>query len=819
MERLYPEAKLLKDYTEDQKALNAAMELYPQNAAAYQDALAKLGNEYQVNQSKATIWGQMTEGAIDRIDSVFADAWANIGDGAGDLWDKLKQGFKQTLGEIAHMLTTKPLLASFSNWLTGTDNGQGIGAVWGKLLGSVGGSSGSSGGSMFSGFAGAATAGLDGYTFAGLSTFINNLVQVNTSFELINLKMLGMTVAGGKLAESLLIGIGGMEQFTANNQKYYDAFFSDTEKADDTLAAITKQFTAMGYKLPDTREGFRALVESLDTTKESSAAAALTLIKYSDVAAAQYAILEQRATAATEAQKALADAQAATNANYYSLFTTDAEKANDKLSDITAQFAAMGLVLPTTNQDFKNMVYAAGQAGESGKKVFDFLKGSAGNASDAITILAQQAETLKSNAIAGATSAFGTLQRSITAQQKSASDSYKALNTSLSDMLSTATSSVSDLTSVGSDLSSALKALRGDSDDAVRTLRAQAQATLQSALATARAGGSLAGFTGLSDALDTVSDNSTDLYSSLEDFNRDQGRTANVVAELNAINGKQLTAAEKLQESLEDQIKLAEDNYKLETDRYESELTFAQAQLDALNGVDTSILSVAAAVSAMNAAVVAALRTNTATSGAGSASAATPADNATMVNSIYKDLLGRDADAAGSAAWVGALQGGASYQQIVEAIRASAAANGQLLPGHATGGLITGPGTGTSDSILSRLSNGEYVMTAQAVRMFGTGMLDQMNAGFIPAFATGGGIGESGSQLEVTGPSRIYNANQTAAMLNGGGGNTANLEQKVDVLIDVVKQIVGPMKLNSDADSKLFKKWDRVGLPTITAGA
>jgi len=97
-------------------------------------------------------------------------------------------------------------------------------------------------------------------------------------------------------------------------------------------------------------------------------------------------------------------------------------------------------------------------------------------------------------------------------------------------------------------------------------------------------------------------------------------------------------------------------------------------------------------------------------------------------------------------------------------------------------------------------------MTAQAVRMFGTGMLDQMNAGFIPAFATGGGIGESGSQLEVTGPSRIFNANQTAVMLNGGGGNSANLERKVDVLIDVVKQIIGPMKLNSDADSKLFKK-------------
>ncbi|WP_341520706.1 phage tail tape measure protein [Pseudomonas sp. G.S.17] len=527
----------------------------------------------------------------------------------------------------------------------------------------------------------ATTAGLDGYTFSGLSTFINNLVQVNAGFDLLNLKMLGMTVAGGKLAESLLIGIGGMEQFNTNGQKYYEAFFSDTEKADDTLAAVTKQFKEMGYTLPDTRDGFRALVESLDTTTEAGAAAALTLIKYSDVAAAKYAIVEQRATAAAEAQAALA----ATNANYYSLFTTDAEKANDKLSDITAQFAAMGLALPTTNEDFKNMVYAAGQAGASGKKAFDFLMGSAGNASDAIAILAQQSATLRTNAIAGATAAFGTLQRSITAQQKDAATAYNDTNTALTAMSTTASTLVSDLTSVGSSLSSALKNLRGDSDAAVKMLRAQAHATLQSALATARAGGSLAGFTGLDDALDTASNMDPELYASLDDFEREQGRTANVIAELNEINGDQLTTAQKSLAAVQVQIDQAKLAYETQLGQFDQELAFAQAQLDVLNGVDTSILSVAAAVNAMNAAVVAALRTNTATSGPGSASAATPADNATMVNTAYKDMLGRDADAAGLAAWVGALQGGASYQQVVEGIRASAAANGQLLPGHALG--------------------------------------------------------------------------------------------------------------------------------------
>jgi hypothetical protein len=37
------------------------------------------------------------------------------------------------------------------------------------------------------------------------------------------------------------------------------------------------------------------------------------------------------------------------------------------------------------------------------------------------------------------------------------------------------------------------------------------------------------------------------------------------------------------------------------------------------------------------------------------------------------------------------------------------------------GGAIDGPGTGTSDSIPARLSDGEFVMTAAAVRGAGNG--------------------------------------------------------------------------------------------------
>ncbi len=56
----------------------------------------------------------------------------------------------------------------------------------------------------------------------------------------------------------------------------------------------------------------------------------------------------------------------------------------------------------------------------------------------------------------------------------------------------------------------------------------------------------------------------------------------------------------------------------------------------------------------------------------------------------------------------------------------------------AEGGLITGPGTATSDSIPALLSNGEYVVRAAAVQHYGKQFLDEINAIRRPKFAAGG---------------------------------------------------------------------------------
>lgn len=56
-------------------------------------------------------------------------------------------------------------------------------------------------------------------------------------------------------------------------------------------------------------------------------------------------------------------------------------------------------------------------------------------------------------------------------------------------------------------------------------------------------------------------------------------------------------------------------------------------------------------------------------------------------------------------------------------------------------GRVSGPGTGTSDSVPAMLSAGEYVIKAASVRKYGAAMLNALNAGLlapVPAFARGG---------------------------------------------------------------------------------
>ena len=103
--------------------------------------------------------------------------------------------------------------------------------------------------------------------------------------------------------------------------------------------------------------------------------------------------------------------------------------------------------------------------------------------------------------------------------------------------------------------------------------------------------------------------------------------------------------------------------------------------------------------------------------------------------------------------------------------------------GFASGGYVTGPGTTTSDSIPARLSAGEYVLRAEAVRRVGVEFLHALNGGLAAprwlgprlAFADGGLVPDVAS-VPATAPSqsvRIVNVidpGMAADYLNSAAG-------------------------------------------------
>lgn len=103
------------------------------------------------------------------------------------------------------------------------------------------------------------------------------------------------------------------------------------------------------------------------------------------------------------------------------------------------------------------------------------------------------------------------------------------------------------------------------------------------------------------------------------------------------------------------------------------------------------------------------------------------ADLASAVQGYFNSIM----------SWLGSI-----ISKAGEAKSAVANSGGGSTTARAQGGPIYGPGTSTSDSILARLSTGEFVVKAKAVAAYGLNFLRNVNdMRYVPAYATGGAVG------------------------------------------------------------------------------
>jgi len=129
---------------------------------------------------------------------------------------------------------------------------------------------------------------------------------------------------------------------------------------------------------------------------------------------------------------------------------------------------------------------------------------------------------------------------------------------------------------------------------------------------------------------------------------------------------------------------------------------------------------------------------------------------------------------------------------------ASVAGRAFSLAGFSNGGAVSGPGTRRSDSIPAMLSNGEYVINADAVSKIGRPALNMINDGYLP-FAEGGSVGgksSAGGSGPVSSPSvtlqvSTMDASSFTDFLRDGG-------------LDTIKQALFDSNRNFAADAGVW---------------
>lgn len=245
-------------------------------------------------------------------------------------------------------------------------------------------------------------------------------------------------------------------------------------------------------------------------------------------------------------------------------------------------------------------------------------------------------------------------------------------------------------------LSNAMQSTEVESAAMTKARRMEAQAYLQMAAIQASSGGDITKLSGLNGALEAISKPSEDLFSTFEDYARDQAQTANVISNLQGTAANQLSYAELTIERMNATIEAIDVAAKAnitalevardaELSSLDKILENAKAQIDALKGIDNSVLSVADALAQFASAVMAANKAKDSFASAGgmpmpsapapsvpsvpSVPTSVPVDpNKGAIEHMYQLWLGRPADQAGMDFWTNAIGKGSTLTDVASSI-------------------------------------------------------------------------------------------------------------------------------------------------------
>ncbi len=329
-------------------------------------------------------------------------------------------------------------------------------------------------------------------------------------------------------------------------------------------------------------------------------------------------------------------------ATYEQNFYTEAERSASTLAAVGLQLSALNLMLPTTREGFRALVEAQDLTTEAGQRAYTTLLAASGAFASAVPAI----EATANAAAELASTLRQSLSDALDAARSNTDAAYAALERATDAQRRLAQEQIDAISGVISAIGDNVRSLYNEVDSTRAQSTRQGAAFIAQALETARLTGYLPDGEKLSEAISAA--RSDQVFATQQEADFARLVLAGQLSQLGDLAGDQLSESERMLKSLDDGLALA------------------RAQIDAVRGVDNSVINVVDAIAALNTSLAAEIQALKAVTEIGNATLASQFGS--FISSIYQLELGRAPDPTGLAYFSDRLSAGASLSDVAAGI-------------------------------------------------------------------------------------------------------------------------------------------------------
>ena len=635
--------------------------------------------------------------------------------------------------------------------------------------------------------------------YARLKALNDALVSTNDSFLLIGKTTLQGTLTNARAVETLQTLMGGIDAFTESVGDYFSNMFTDVQQDQMTAASdlqkVTNAFSEMHVSVPATNADFIRLVDSLDVTSASGATLFAALMQISPAFSEMTDLIEKQRQATADFNNDLTARTMELDGltGSLDLFNLRIKQEEEMKQAVLDGMDTKALAIVQDGEWAEAVKSATNIVTDSITQLADAAKVSATDMIAAQTAIANSMKALKTGPLAMLSPEAAYIQaRNTFANLAGKTDlvSLQKLPDAVNGFLEASKAFSPDLLSYQTDFEKAMEAMRVASGATGSTLpEIDAQITL------------------LSQIKQSIDDGATATVMGLSSMLGPSSVLAGLIGTWNEATAAKLEA---------DKITTAANLVAVAGQTYErAQTTYATAISGLPDQYRTSAIDAAAF-------------------GSKAAEAYAP------VSSAYSAATsaGVTGIAAPTLAAISAADTNARMMNKASGIVAEITK--WLTPVTSTN--TTGGKTLVKPVVyynplydLDPLGSGDGYIGASDLSLWqqiSTGALKWSDIG-LPAFAAGGNhsggfriVGEYGPELEATGASRIFNADQTRNIFQNGSADNRDMVAELRALREEVRELRNEQKAghvaiakNTGESAKQLRRWDGEGTPPVRVAA